>query len=749
MSLTKGRGHEKLSARPRSVIPGRQRWDIGVVRGRPRLAAALETSLRAAPGVLAAHANPVTGRLLIHHDPCLTGEEAGRTVLKAVAGAVREITGSGQVTTAGQAKTDGGLALIAVGASATVVAVAVPASLVGLGAVLGTTAIIIRSAWRKSKRAASLEPSPPKWARQPPLLTIVGRHRKRFYLASALSVLGQLMDMLLVLVIGWIVLVLVRGESAALISVGLAGATTQIWVLAGAAALVCLGLAALSYTAGIQWRALAHDVRHEWRDRLYPHVQRLELRYLEDERTTRMARLLTDDINQLGTFLSSSAHEVLTLTTSFLVLVPVFLVFAPQIAWVAFLPVPIVTWLSFRHHDKVGPDYVDVAEKESALNSRLTDNLAATATVKSFSAENHEIQRVRALSERYRDSGKRLDRGAVSYTETVRVSATVSLAGILLLGGRAVLAETLRFEIFNPLVGLPQQVLWKLPNLGNVVDGYQQTAAALHRVRYLEDLPTESGTRGHRLDVAQVKGEMVLENVTFAYPGRAPVLRGLTMHIAPKKVTGIVGVTGSGKTTIAKLMMRFQRPESGRVLLDGQDVTGIRLRDLRRAIGFVAQDAFLFDGTIADNIRYGSFQASHRRVVDAARMAAVDEFVETLPSKYATKIGERGVSLSGGQKQRISLARAFVKDAPIVVLDEATSAVDNETESAIQHALRDFARDRTLVVIAHRLSTIRHADHIYVLGADGVPAEEGTHEELLRLGGVYASLWRLQVGEAG
>ncbi|MGH7745811.1 MAG: ABC transporter ATP-binding protein, partial [Candidatus Dormibacteria bacterium] len=393
------------------------------------------------------------------------------------------------------------------------------------------------------------------------------------------------------------------------------------------------------------------------------------------------------------------------------------------------------------------PYYATSGEKGALLNSRLVNNLDAIATVKSFSAEEYEIDRIRHLSEAYLQSNRPIDMRSVAYAQTVRVCAVASFVGFILLGGLEVLAGVLSFHVFQSLVSLPFQLLARLPGLGGAVDQYQQTVASLGRVLDLRGLPVESGESGEPLDVAKVRGEMVFDGVTFAYPGRSPVLNNLSLRIAARKTTGVVGVTGAGKTTIAKLLMRFQDVASGRVLLDGVDIRDVRRQDLRHAIGFVAQDAFLFDGTVGDNIRYGSFDADPEQVVNAARLAEADSFVETLPSQYNTIIGERGVTLSGGQKQRLSLARAILKGAPILILDEATSAVDNETEAAIQRALTDFARDRTLVIIAHRLSTIRHADWIYVMGKGGVIAEEGTHNGLLKRGGVYASLWRLQIGE--
>jgi ATP-binding cassette subfamily B protein len=384
----------------------------------------------------------------------------------------------------------------------------------------------------------------------------------------------------------------------------------------------------------------------------------------------------------------------------------------------------------------------------SLLNSQLINNLEASATVKSFGGEDYEIERIVRLSEAYWQSNHQINKRTLAYNHTVQACAVSALFGVLLFGGLDVLSGTLALEAYNGLIGLPMMLLMRLPELGDAVEQYLRTVAALGRVLELRRLPVESGGTGRRLDLATVDGEIVLEGVTFAYPGRAPVLRDLSLRVVARQTTGIVGVTGAGKTTIAKLVLRLQDVESGRVLLDGVDVRDLRLQDLRSAIGFVGQDAFLFDGSIGDNIRYGSFDASLERVARAARLAEAADFVEALPSQYDTMIGERGVTLSGGQKQRLSLARAMVKSAPILILDEATSAVDNETEAAIQHALADFARDRTLVIIAHRLSTIRHADWIYVMGEGGTITEEGTHQELLERDGVYASLWRLQIGEA-
>lgn len=609
-----GRRRKDLGVRARSVIPGRQRWDIGVVLGRPRVAELMEAGLLKSPGVGAVRANPVTGRLLIQHDTALSGEEVDELVREAVSLAVLRATTltrsprppEPSVVPAQVRHRRPTRPSFALSSGSAAVALALTrgrflrrSPLVRLGAVVLATVAVVRRAWRRSRRSQQASAVSLRSTRHP-LLHIVGPHKRQFYSAAFLSVLGQILDMLPALLVGWMASVLITGKSAALVRLGLTSASGQLWFLAGVTALVCIASVAVAFIAGVLWRNLAQSVQHKWRTEMYAHVQRVELRYLEGERTTRVTKVLTDDINQLGRFFASSTNNLVQLGASFLFVIPVFLFFAPGFVWIAFLPVPVIAWLSFFYQEHVTPDYATSGEKGSLLNSQLINNLEASGTIKSFGAEEYEINRIHRLSEAYRQSNRRVD------THTT----------------------------------------------------------ALGRVLHLRSLPVESGGSGRRLEVAKVRGEMVLDGVTFAYPGRPPVLQNLSLRIAAGKTTGIVGVTGAGKTTIAKLLLRFQDVASGRVLLDGVDIREMRLQDLRNSIGFVGQGAFLFDGTVRDNIRYGSFDAGPERVTSAAQLAEADEFVDALPSQYDTMVGERGATLSGGQKQRISLARAILKSAP-------------------------------------------------------------------------------------
>ncbi|MGL5835043.1 MAG: ABC transporter ATP-binding protein, partial [Waterburya sp.] len=493
------------------------------------------------------------------------------------------------------------------------------------------------------------------------------------------------------------------------------------------------------------WRNLAQDMEHDLRLDAYSHVQDLELAYFEEQSTGSLLAILNDDINQLERFLDVGANDIIHVITTVVIIGGAFLIMTPDIGWMTILPIPIIIWASVVFQKWLTPRYADVRDKVSILNSRLANNLSGITTIKSFTTENYELERLRQDSQAYRESNYRAIALSAAFIPLIRVVILAGFTAILLYGGVQAASGTLAVGTYSVLVFLTQRLLWPLTHLGQTFDLYQRAMASIVRVMNLLDTPIAIHPGDIPLSLSDIKGEVSLKEITFAYNQRQPVIKNLSLHIPAGKTIAIVGATGSGKSTLVKLLLRLYEVQSGKITLDGQDIKDIVLWDLRRGIGLVSQDVFLFHGTVRDNISYGSPDASLSQVIAAAKIAEAEQFIKELPEGYDTIVGERGQKLSGGQKQRIAIARAILKDPPILILDEATSAVDNETEAAIARSLEKITQNRTTIAIAHRLSTIRHSDCIYVMDY-GQIIEQGTHEDLLSLNGVYANLWRVQTG---
>ncbi|MGL4377796.1 MAG: ABC transporter ATP-binding protein, partial [Microcoleaceae cyanobacterium] len=386
-----------------------------------------------------------------------------------------------------------------------------------------------------------------------------------------------------------------------------------------------------------------------------------------------------------------------------------------------------------------------VREKVGLLNGQLANNISGITTIKSFTSEEYEVQRIRRESDAYRQSNKNAIALSAAFIPLIRNIIFLGFTATMLLGGMEVVNGRLSVGTYSVLVFLTQRLLWPLTRLGETLDLYQRSMASTNRVMNLLDTPIAIHPGNLRVPVSQVKGHLEFQNVSFSYHQKVTVIRDLSLTIPAGKTIAIVGSTGSGKSTLVKLILRLYEINSGTITLDNIPLNELDLKDLRRAIGLVSQDVFLFHGSVAENIAYGTFNASYDEIINAAKIAEAHEFIEQLPYSYDTIVGERGQKLSGGQRQRIAIARAVLKNPPILILDEATSAVDNETEAAIQRSLEKITQNRTTIAIAHRLSTVRNADCIYVM-EQGKLVEWGRHEELVDKDGIYASLWRVQSG---
>lgn len=578
------------------------------------------------------------------------------------------------------------------------------------------------------------------------LLRYGGKYRATIWQAIICSVLNKLFDLAPPAIIGAAVDVVVQKENSIVARFGITDIFAQLVVLSLLSAFIWALESVFEYAFTRLWRNLAQDVQHDIRLEAYSHVQDLELAYFEENSTGGLLSILNDDVNQLERFLDVGANEIIHVLTTVLIVGGSFFVLTPDIAWMAIVPIPIIVWGSVAFQGWLAPRYAEVRSRVSSLNSRLANNLSGITTIKSFTTETYEINRLSQDSNAYRESNQKAISLSAAFIPLIRLVILAGFTAILLYGGMQAASGALAVGTYSVLVFLTQRLLWPLTRLGQTFDLYQRAMASITRVMDLLDTPIAIHSGDVALPLSTIRGEVSLNNITFAYNQREPVIKNLSLHIPAGQTIAIVGATGSGKSTLVKLLLRLYEVKSGHITVDGQDIKDIVLWDLRRGIGLVSQDVFLFHGTVRENISYGSPDATISQIVEAAKIAEADEFIDQLPDGYDTVVGERGQKLSGGQKQRIAIARAILKDPPILILDEATSAVDNETEAAIARSLEHITQNRTTIAIAHRLSTIRHSDCIYVMEY-GQLIEQGTHEELLAKDGVYNNLWRVQTGE--
>lgn len=487
------------------------------------------------------------------------------------------------------------------------------------------------------------------------------------------------------------------------------------------------------------WRLVAH-----MRTLTYDHLQKLSLSFFHNKQTGQLLSRTVNDNANLENLVSHAIPDAFSNLMLFVGITVVLFTHHAQLAFFALLPIPLLLILLVRFNMVIRPALKKAQAKLGDLNAVVHENLSGIKEVQIFTQEKRESQKVHQSAWDYTTGILESLKKTAFYHPAIEFCGALGSLIIIWMGARMVIRDhSLNPEDIVAFLLYLSMFYGPITSMGNIIEAIQTSLAGAERV--LEVLDTEPDIRdapkAHA--IPKVAGDIRFEDVSFSYQPKEPILENINFHIQPGQTLALVGLTGVGKTTIASLIPRFFDPTSGCIRLDGHDLRDIKLESLRRQISLVLQDVFLFNGTIAENIQYGAPAATAASIIDAAHHAKAHDFIMKFPDGYETRIGERGVKLSGGQKQRLAIARALLRHTPVLILDEATSAVDSETEAQIQSALKELIRNRTTIIIAHRLSTIQEADQILVLNDRGI-AECGRHQELLAQGGLYAKLCRIQ-----
>jgi len=573
-------------------------------------------------------------------------------------------------------------------------------------------------------------------------------------LATVCTVINKVADILPEVLIGIAIDVVTGAGNKILDSWGFTAPKTQLVILAGFTILIWIAESVFEFLYIVLWGQIAQRIQREVRVDAYNHMQRLPLSFFNTMRIGRLTSILNDDINEFEYILGAARDQgisgIIQLCLSTVLIGSIFFCISPQIALIAMLPIPFVAALGIVFRERISTAYGIVREMASTIASVVSHNVGGIMSIKGFGTEEYERKRVQRVSRDYERASVYAVYMNGMFAPLVRVFVLTGFVYTLIKGGMLVFDGHIAVGSYSMLIFLTQRLIWPFTGLAGILDSYERSVASIRRLMEIFRLPIDPSyeTVGgeEALSESMSEGEVVFNEVSFGYTSTRPVLRKLSLVIPPRKTVAFVGQTGSGKSTIIKLLMRLYHVQKGSITINGAPISEMSLEVLRKSVGFVGQESFIVPDTVANNIRYGAFDLPIEQVKDAAKAAQIHDFILSLPEKYDTHIDESGKQLSGGQRQRIMLARALVRTPDVLILDEATSAVDNETELALSNMLRSLQHSMTIIMIAHRLTTVRHADVIFVLDK-GVIVESGSHEQLLKKKNAYARLWRSQVGE--